>query len=104
MTVKKPITEEYVVIDLPNNDIEYCSTKEEAIKIAEDMIYIYRKDSMSDGWPNDLDIRIYQVISQSKQIDILKREDMDADTLAYYPSQFDYQCDYKMTDIDDRRK
>ena len=92
---------EYVVIDINDNNNEFCSTKEEAIKIAEDMIDTYRDDAMDEGWPEDLEISIYHLVAQSKQINIIKREDMDKETQEWFPTQFDGQLDYEMSSLED---
>lgn len=74
----------------PDGGLEFFATEREAIEFANDIIEVYRDES-GDGWD--------EVVGNVCWGEIKQRAAMCNITPAPEGSDFDFQCDYQLTNI-----
>ena len=86
----------YLVYDPLDGDHQEIETLEGARKEAKDLIQsIY---DACDGWPQEVEcngVKIYKLVEQSVQCDVMKREDYSEEDWSRDPD-WPYMCNYKM--------
>lgn len=101
------MTKKYLVFDTENYERYGFETLEEANKKAEDLLQSCRDEACTEGWSDELDIKVVKVLSRSVQIerepvkcascqktqDDCQCDDFEAE------HEWDYTCDYGMKGI-----